>query len=71
MTYTLQSFQANGERLEHLGQKAAFFALLVNGIVFDYFGTLEALQLAKASLERAELEDLTREVTSFDFKLAA
>jgi hypothetical protein len=45
------SLQASGERIEHVGQKPAFFALTYNGIVVEYFTSVEALKFAVASLE--------------------
>lgn len=47
------SFQANGERIEHAGQKPAFFALTCNGIIIEYYTTLEAFHLGLDSCKRA------------------
>lgn len=60
------SFQANGERVEHLGQRVAFFGLVRDGRIVDYFGTLAALKLAVASIETIERAEAD---TSFVFEL--
>lgn len=46
MNYTIKSFQENGQEVEHAGQAASFFGLVVNGLVVDFFTTVQALTLA-------------------------
>ena len=66
----LISFQVNGEQVEHAGQKPAFFGLLVNGTILDYFGTLDAVHYALERIALATVE-LERTEKTIEFKLAA
>jgi len=53
---TLISFQANGEQIEHLGQRVAFYGLALNGKVLEYYTSVQAACLAYRSLEVATVE---------------
>ena len=44
--FSLVSFKANGEPIEHAGEIPAFFGLLLDGKVIEYFGSLSALHSA-------------------------
>jgi hypothetical protein len=49
--FSIISFQSNGERIAHAGIVPAFYGLVYNGTIIDYFGTLAALHCAIARLE--------------------
>jgi hypothetical protein len=61
------SFQANGEQIEHVGQKVAFYALILDTTVIDYFTSLEALKLG---MERYQAT-LTASESTREFELPA
>ena len=68
--FSIISFQENGERIEHVGQKPAFYAVLVNGTIVDYFSTLDAVHYALERMQFATVE-LERTEKTIEFKLAA
>jgi hypothetical protein len=55
--FTIQGYQANGERIESANQRPAFYALLRNGRIIEYFNSVQAARFAVdsiQSIERAE-----------------
>jgi hypothetical protein len=70
--YSLISFKANGERIESVNEVSAFYALVRNGMLVEYFTTLEALHIAVESLKAIEATELdTVEYGIPEFKIAA
>jgi len=57
------SFKENGERIESVNEIPAFYGLVLDEVIVEYFGTIEALKLAVTRLE-AESETI-------EFELAA
>jgi len=66
--FSIISFQANGERVEHLGQKASFFGLCYMGSIVEYYTSIEALKLGLASMKSVVDSSVQ---TVWDIKLAA
>lgn len=61
----LISFQANGEVVEHLGQRVAFYGLEVSGNIVEYFTSIQAVRYAAESFE------IMQEETAAEFKRVA
>ena len=49
--FRLISFQANGKRVKNAAERAAFYGLVWNGHLIDYFNTVAAANLARESIE--------------------
>jgi hypothetical protein len=68
----LISFNSNGDQLAHAGEKASFYALTYCGKIIDYFGTLDAVELARVHIEEV-VNNINADtvITKIDFKIAA
>lgn len=51
--FSLISFKANGERIEVANDKAEFYALVYNGVIVEYYTSIEALRLGAYSIQSA------------------
>ena len=66
--YTMISFKANGERIESVNERPAFYGLVYDGVVIvEYFGTIEALKYA---VERLTVDAISNADT-VSFRIAA
>lgn len=60
--YGMISFKANGEQIDHAGQKPAFFGLTLNGVVINHYNSIEALQIDVAKLQAIEAASIETNV---------
>lgn len=74
LSFRLISYSEDGNRIQVANQTPSFYALVLNGTVVDYYGTLEALQVAVCSIKAlVKLENHTETTLEFqisDVKLA-
>lgn len=68
--FRLISFQASGERVTHAGQRAAFFGLTFDGMLVEYFTSVQAATLAKERCQ-AWIDEATARERTVSLQLAA
>ena len=64
-------FKANGDRLNDKSIRAAFYGLVINGYILEYFTTFAAVKLAIASVRMWECQDADTVITEFEFRQVA
>lgn len=68
--FKLISFQANGERVKHAGERPAFYGLVWNGTLVEHFTSVAALRLAVERIQLCIAEERAKERTEVS-RLAA
>jgi len=61
--YSIQSFRANGERVEAVNESVGFYGLFCDGRLVDLFTTWEAVSLA-IQIIRADEETIEFEIAA-------
>ena len=58
-TYSIQSFDTKGHRIQRVNESPAFYALVVDGLILDYFTSIQAAKYAVEQIELAQADEVT------------